>query len=712
MKALEAWMQPGPEAGSPVGCFATTFGFDVAYFERNCLPAFLGVVDLDDASPEMHPSVRDDMGHRVRECPVSVLYDLTGSPRLDALQIRGWDPIPVRVAEGGVFHPKVAVLLWENALRLVVGSANLTERSYERNLELIATFDHPIPGDGSGGTFTKPAGLALVEACERMIKDLVTPYTRGPGRRALQTVQMAKARIEDSALPETPARGYGMEVAETRPKVSPLSALDRVWPGKDRPSYARIVSPFWDDSPSTNDPLAAISGRLTPQGQMVVVVNSKLDGDSVSSSAPPDLTQRVSNGRRVTVHRVESSVGDGRERSLHAKMILLSSSKSIAVMFGSSNATSAGLGCRPRPNRELNVWLRVPKHSSKGEELEKLLTAGQQIDLQSCGHHPPEDSDLPALDHWPRSLWGLFLRGDGTSWRLVVEADWDDLPESAELKLAEGDAWQRLAEIPIAPSGEREILISGPPAVQAAMVRWKVKGRWHPAAEWLVQIEDHSRLPEPGTGKARTVAQILQHTGDGRSGRMQASGSEQPAGERHGDEEPDDEPERAADRGRAARAKVVDPLQHEANVNRILVRSREQGVFLADLEERLSRRLGSDAVLRNRLDGPWSPMELAERLREEELAARESGSDEWLPGERAFLIAEIGLTLSRVKPDLERPLTLSSFRSAISKAINQLASIINELRPDGGPESLSDLDEYVDQAITEAQRVSAKAGRA
>jgi hypothetical protein len=51
-----------------------------------------------------------------------------------------WDQLPVRVP-GGAQHSKIVLLVWENYVRLVVSSANLTRSGYRRNREIAGVVD-------------------------------------------------------------------------------------------------------------------------------------------------------------------------------------------------------------------------------------------------------------------------------------------------------------------------------------------------------------------------------------------------------------------------------------------------------------------------------------------------------------------------------------------------------------------------------------------
>jgi len=118
-KLLEAWECPG-NAGTPLGCLATTFTFDPEFFEEHCLARFLNM----ETTPGEHgtASYLIEREERLRDSSVTVLADHREAGVERSL---AWDILPVRI-NGGVMHAKVSLLAWSKIVRLIIGSANLT----------------------------------------------------------------------------------------------------------------------------------------------------------------------------------------------------------------------------------------------------------------------------------------------------------------------------------------------------------------------------------------------------------------------------------------------------------------------------------------------------------------------------------------------------------------------------------------------------------
>jgi len=144
-------------AGRPIACVATTYTFHAPFFEAELLPRFLG---LKFDSTEAEAAFVIEREQALGEVRASVLVDADHvDPNQTTLR---WDQLPVRIP-GGAQHSKVVILLWENCLRLVVASANLTRSGYRRNREIVAALD--FFGDGaSAPTDVAEEAIAFVEA--------------------------------------------------------------------------------------------------------------------------------------------------------------------------------------------------------------------------------------------------------------------------------------------------------------------------------------------------------------------------------------------------------------------------------------------------------------------------------------------------------------------------------------------------------------------
>jgi hypothetical protein len=137
---LSGYWQPvgkhlGNGSGAPEICIASTFEFDAEFFETELLPRFLG---------QKYDRRENDLPYRLEteellsSVSVAVLVDASRFDVSQSSQL--WDQCPIRV-NNGLQHSKITVLAWENVVRLLVGSANLTKPGYCHNREVFAALD-------------------------------------------------------------------------------------------------------------------------------------------------------------------------------------------------------------------------------------------------------------------------------------------------------------------------------------------------------------------------------------------------------------------------------------------------------------------------------------------------------------------------------------------------------------------------------------------
>ena len=134
-KLLDAWLPP-EDAGAPIGCVATSFTFDAAFFEDECLSRFLGLETDARETPTANLIEREEELSKVT-C-AAALVDQHHARGLRNLR---WDLLSARLPQG-ILHAKVSLLLWNQHARLIVASANLTEPGYRLNHEVFTVLDY------------------------------------------------------------------------------------------------------------------------------------------------------------------------------------------------------------------------------------------------------------------------------------------------------------------------------------------------------------------------------------------------------------------------------------------------------------------------------------------------------------------------------------------------------------------------------------------
>ena len=134
---LDSWVRR-EGFGQPMGCIATSYTFDAAFFEEECLGRFVGMETQPDEDKRVYLVEREE---RLSQVSCVVLVDSGHVPRSRSLR---WDLLPVTVPSGGIQHAKVSLLIWEHHVRVLVASANLTEYGYRRNFEHVGVLDFTL----------------------------------------------------------------------------------------------------------------------------------------------------------------------------------------------------------------------------------------------------------------------------------------------------------------------------------------------------------------------------------------------------------------------------------------------------------------------------------------------------------------------------------------------------------------------------------------
>jgi hypothetical protein len=245
-RLLDLW-SPRPGFGPPMGCIATTFTFDAAHFEEQCLARFLGIESDPSESQRAYLIEREG---KLAEAFACVIVDQRHAAENRSLR---WHLLSARVPLGAIQHAKLSFLLWQRHLRILISSANLTEPGYRRNQEVAAVLDFD-PEVGASRELST-ACLDFVEALLRFVPG--ESLSVGPRARVLEFVLAARQHL--SAWPDTESEESGVRVqlmpvhpAQPTPGPSIIRQLRDFWQGS-APTFATIVSPFFDISSSAID---------------------------------------------------------------------------------------------------------------------------------------------------------------------------------------------------------------------------------------------------------------------------------------------------------------------------------------------------------------------------------------------------------------------------------------------------------------------------
>jgi hypothetical protein len=677
VKALDLW-DPPSGAGRPIGCVATSFTFDADFFSRDCLSRFLGLTAaLGEGDHVTDLSLVIEEEERLGEASVVVLVDRSAGAVPRNLR---WDLLPVSIPNA-LLHAKAAVLVWEHTVRIIVGSANLTRAGYRRQVELVCGFEF------SSERSDTPRAIAdqLLDEVERIIDEAAAAYS-GATSRARATISAARTRVAEFAR-VAPVKGVKLAVAPVRPGRTALEAFAEVWSGS-APRRCRAASPFWDGTPGgpADNGVAAIAGVLSERRHRgarpvleLVADRTLVDGRFVVR-APATITDSVPG-------HVEASVlafaADGEGRRLHAKCVQFDDGRTIATMFGSSNLTAKGLGLHASSHRELNLWICAGLTTPTGKWLRKLIDDDGPVEPGEELVPEPDEDELAAVTV-PTGFVAAVLTGAGAATELHLELDADHLPSDWSVRAPGVQEHPILAAADLTPplTGQiTHVVAIGDVAVLPSVleVTWLVDGSERTAA-WMVVVDDPAALPPPAALRDLPVDLVLRVLASTRPLRAEL-------------EDQIREQERLAAQ---ATEDVLDPLRRHVLTTALLPRVRAHSRALTGIRKRLEQPISSNDALQWRLHGALGPAWLARRIADES-----STGAQWLPGEAAFLLSELALTICRVEWDVRPPVTNARLDAAVGQLLDEIEACIAAA---GGGGSVPQLQRYIDVALGEVRR--------
>jgi hypothetical protein len=470
-----------------------------------------------------------------------------------------------------------------------------------------------------------------------------------------------------------------MLVPVTPKTSSVMEQLNDLWPSGSPPDTLFVLSPFFDQG-VTNQPAQKAWDMLRRRGgaeiSFSVVAEPIRASEKLLVHAPPSLaTSFPTDGRtgEIVFQRLQMPGG----RSLHAKSLWLENTDHFLHCIGSSNFTSAGMGVGGIRNWELNVasWARVG-----GQEYELRDAAWPEheddpLDPEAVNWQPEAsledepDPLAPRLPDWCGSAVYFVRAGGGAALELnfigIVPGAWTITHETDGQPLLTAEEWRTagsLARVEIAWKDAR------PPT------ELLVKVDAGPEASWPVEVRAFSDLPPPQELRDLTLEQLLEIL----TSALPLHRCLRKLWRRNDDE-----------LSAPPRAATLDPLNRFGRENHLLERTRRFSLAMTGVRKRLESPMPSEEYLQWRLHGPIGVSKVAAAI------LKEAKSD----GEKAFLIGELALELSRLEPKSE-PGYLSKNR--IRQAIG---SLVIEFERQAAPllaTTESSLQDYVRTALRRA----------
>ena len=665
-KLLELW-EPPDGAGDPVGCIASTYTFDTMFFEEECLGKFVAMESDPIADGAVYLIEREEKFSSL----VGAIVFVDQRNCQGARSLR-WDMLPIR-HKPGIFHPKITLLCWTNHIRLLIGSANITNDGYRFNQELVGVLDYNEHRCDSIPVLQNVADFITT----------ILPLSHTPGQheqRCYRILDWCRERVDEwEANTEVSAGRQQSEVhflGLFPGGTSIFNQLKEIM-NRFRPaSSARVVSPFFDDISGNSEyrPARELWNIILQRGEAQIVYCMPMmdrDDEKFDAVGPAEALYH-STPNRNSAHSAFERLPEKLNyndfdvnRPVHMKSIYFTQDQWEAHLIGSSNFTSAGMGIAGGHNNiETNLLFIEKKRGSKRAKLHGTMPAGEPVQYKQIWQSEIRQYELEQAEsdfHFLPDFFSSIIFSTNEEGKQQLELIFDVSKQgvgySEPWTVADGlrgseicssQMWLRAGKMT-----KMSVAVSGPPP----------SGCWIEFADsgfrswWPVQLRDSASLPPPEElrnlpldllvqilSSARPLHQFVQTM---KKNQQKKSDFEQNT--------------------------IVDPHKKVDVSTFILQRTRRVSWALEALRNRLEMPIVSEAQLNWRLKGPIGVHAFVKAI---------IGETNDL--ERHFLLSEIALELSRVSP--------MSFCGGLDR--NIIAAEINKL--------ISELQQEIEKNIDSA----------
>lgn len=509
---LDLW-RPPKDAGDAIGCLATTYTFDPALFDEQCLGRFLDI----ESEPD-----REDLAFLLeRESRLGTVYSgvLVDTRQAGVEHSLRWDVLRVRVGTGKQ-HAKLSLLVWQKLVRIIVASANLTEAGYRLNQE-VACYIDLTPDDSTAELFNQTITFL------RDLVLLVPGSDQNPPevQRALSFLKQAETLVSPWRV-QRPRRAIRQQLVCTlpaSPSPSPRSALQetiQACRGRGGSPYSiRLASPFFD----VNDESSAVTttlckfmarGRRRTVSFCVPAVREKEQSVTPRLAAPKSLLiVPGSYQTAVTIEMLPEGDSSNNRRPWHAKMMALQADEYAALLIGSSNFTRAGMGVGHHLNAEANL-LTIIDRRMNGRDAPRLDLVWPETEMVSDPDSAEwlgpqrelEEEEQATNPSIPAGfLYATYRAGDTR--KVVLLLDPDYLPDdwevcslgAGERELLTASTWRELDN-----KAEVEIAWESYQPPHRLLVRWDTWEGFLP-----INVEDSRLLHPPEQLESMTADDML-----------------------------------------------------------------------------------------------------------------------------------------------------------------------------------------------------------
>jgi len=458
-KFIDLWAPPPGYRVASI--LATTYHLNADFLEEDLLPVALGLRVPSARGREF----RVDLEHALQDVDVTIYLHPDGyqpgyrrSPRIDLI------PLPENHTHK--LHAKVSLLRFapegggapaNQIVRLVVGSANLTNSGYRNNIEVCVAVDDAPGGDAASATAVRDA--------QKWLAETVRPSTE----QARAQHRYMQAVFEARPTPASRGSMTFVGLPQRGGLANILSAIDA-----GQIKTLTIASPFWPTGDEPRDVVAKLSDACGGLPGLIRLVGParSVDGTWCPEMPPALLRAFIEQGSRVEVAYANPSFGCFRDvssseeesdeyqkvdntrsvllasRPLHAKILHLQGTHADILAMGSFNFTRKGLGITAgASNTEAGMVWKLPKLTAGAifDFASDWRAVGAQPELLVCS--PPlmegnQEQPWPAFLHAVRaSRESITIEGDGASWPAEVRFSMQDIRSRLVSAEFEFDAW-------------------------------------------------------------------------------------------------------------------------------------------------------------------------------------------------------------------------------------------------------------------------------
>jgi len=450
---------PDRSWGSMRGLLSTTYELGPDFLEMDFLPSVFGLGAWDDRSWASRIALEKHLSQIDAAVILTDARRYRGRPRSLRLEVK-----PAVTPRGSALHAKITLVLFERAVRLIVGSANLTERGYRRNREAVASVT-AMQGSRKDASLIYQALIGASPALD--------PWLSAAARKLISdSLDTLRPWMKENADPDTT---FQWTYGQTKLWREYLAR----WPSGETIKRLSIVSPFWSENAGLT--LSALLKETKIAGALAIDAEVRLLTDAfegpngeVLPILPPGYASYnwAALGVKATAQAVSPKVlpaelagmeGFTGTRALHAKIVLMEGVKNGLAYLGSANFTAHGwgfLGNQMAANVEAGLIIRRPLQTGIFDTLIPdlvgtpiLLTSGNFHSLQAPEH---SSEDEP----WPEFILQVLLApagADDSELELSIEVDpvGASLPWSARILDKEGFPGEILTSIETDIEGSR-----------------------------------------------------------------------------------------------------------------------------------------------------------------------------------------------------------------------------------------------------------------